>query len=213
MFIQPIRPVGLAGTDRKSYACCSIRPVIPDSRCSPGRCETDVRAACRLAWAGYPEADTLKQILDRRLQQLKPQEVTEQNVLFRDVRPGPASAGSHLFQVSATIRDYTPGYPRNRYYGQTCVAQIDGTYKLWAAPSGQWQVDGRMTPDLSSRQCKPNPSDGVSSIPVQNLPGTPAAGGAAPAALRPSPAQPEGWWRALTSAGLTGRPERCLTSL
>jgi len=135
---------------------------------------------------GAPGMDTVKQVLDRRWLQLKPQDATERNVLFEDVRANGGSSGSYLFQVSATIRDYSPGFPRNRYYGQTCVAKIQGVYKVWADATGHWQVDGRMTPDLSARQCKPNPSEGVSSIPAQGLPGTPAPAGTVAGAAAPA---------------------------
>lgn len=135
--------------------------------------------------ARAPGPDTVKQALDARWHQLKPQDAQERNVLFQEVHASGATSGSYVYRVSAVIRDYSLGYPRNRYYGQTCVARITGDYKMWADASGKWQVDGRMTPDLSSRQCKPNPSEGVSSIPVQGLPGTPAPSGAvAPASLQ-----------------------------
>jgi hypothetical protein len=130
-----------------------------------------------MAQGSAPGVDTVKQTLDRRWQQLKPQDATERNVLFQEARANGGAAGSYWFQVSATIRDYSPGYPRNRYYGQTCVAHMQGVYKVWADSTGKWQVDGRMTPDLSARQCKPNPSEGVSSIPAQGLPGAPARSG------------------------------------
>lgn len=139
-----------------------------------------------IAAGGAPSLDTVRQALDRRWQQLKPQDATERNVLFEDVRANGGSNGSYLFQVSATIRDFSPGYPKNHYYGQTCAARISGVYKVWADASGNWQVDGRMTPDLSARQCKANPAQGVSSIPVQSLSGTTAPSGAMAAA----PAQP-----------------------
>jgi hypothetical protein len=125
--------------------------------------------------SGAATPDIAKQVLNRRWQELKMPDATERNVLFLDVR----SSGSNSFQVTAILRDYSPGFPLNHYYGKTCVARINQwVYKLWADGSGTWQVDGRMTPELSSQQCTPNPSAGVSSIPLQGLPGTPAPGGA-----------------------------------
>ena len=127
--------------------------------------------------ASAPSIETAKQVLDQKWQKLKPDGMTERNVLFQDVRAGAVNAGSYPFRVTAIIRDYGPGYPRNGYYGETCVARIEGeTYTLWAGATG-WQVDGRMTPDLSAKKCQKNPVAGVSSMPLQTLPGTPAPSG------------------------------------
>jgi len=86
--------------------------------------------------------------------------------------------------VSGYIRDYEPGYPANRYYGNTCVGHMDKkVFRLVRDDFGQWQAQGAMTispgPDL---QCKPNPAAGVSSIPLSSLQGTGAQTGTPPAA-------------------------------
>src|SRR5581483_3301880 len=73
------------------------------------------------AVAAGPPADTLKQVLTRKLMILKPSEATERNVLFQSVQPG---SGMNTFRVTAIIRDYSPGYPKNRYYGQTCTRRF-----------------------------------------------------------------------------------------
>ncbi len=132
-------------------------------------------------WAQTPPTvDTLKQVLEKRLQSLKPGGMTERNVLFQAVRPGTPNAGSYPFQVTAIVRDYGPGYPANRFYGETCVGRMNQwVFTLSPDAFGGWQVEGRMTvslgPDL---ECKKNPAAGVSSIPLSTLSGSAAPVGA-----------------------------------
>lgn len=140
-----------------------------------------------------PTVDTLKQALTRKLQSLRPDGMSERNVLFQEVRAGAPSGGNYPFQVTALIRDYGPGYPANRYYGTTCVRRLDKVpYDLSVDRFGEWQVQGAMTPPLDTQECKPNPAAGVSSIPLSSLPGSPAPTGnlvsapAAPAATAQS---------------------------
>src|SRR5215831_1705217 len=76
------------------------------------------------AFAAGPSADTLKQVLTRKLMILKPSEASERNVLYQSVQPG---SGMNTFRVTAIIRDYSPGYPKNRYYGQTCTRRFNAT--------------------------------------------------------------------------------------
>ncbi|HEY6391271.1 MAG TPA: hypothetical protein VIX89_08340 [Bryobacteraceae bacterium] len=145
-----------------------------------------VTAVCAQA----PTVDTLKQVLNQKLQKLRPDGSTERNVLFQEVRAGNASGGDYPFQVTALVRDYGPGYPANRFYGETCVGRMDKrVFRMSRDDFGQWQVEGAMTithgPDL---QCKPNPSAGVSSIPLASLQGVPAPAGTPP----PAPAPPAG---------------------
>jgi len=126
-----------------------------------------------------PSVDTAKQALNRRWQQLKPADAVERNVLFEDVR----AVGQDRFQVTANIRDYSLGYPANRYYGQTCVAHIpQWEYTVSGDTTGAWQVNGRMTADLAQTKCVNNPSAGASSQPLNGVPGTPAPSGVAAAA-------------------------------
>lgn len=119
-----------------------------------------------------PSVETLKQALEKSLLSLKPQGISERNVIFQQVRVGSANN----FQVTALIRDYEPGYPPNQYYGSTCVSKIDA-YVNTLVPDGfgGWGVQGRLTPD--EKNCKPNPSAGVSSIPLSSLAGTAAQSG------------------------------------
>jgi hypothetical protein len=136
-----------------------------------------------------PGPDALKQALTKRLVDLKPAGVTERNVLFQSVVAGKGSGGTYPFTVMMLIRDYNPGYPPNHYYGDTCVAHVTGgVYELSLDQFGGWHAEGRMTPDMSQRECKPNTS-AVSSIPLESLTGATApAGPAAPAAKMPPPA-------------------------
>ena len=143
--------------------------------------------------------DVFKQAIEQRLLKLRPDGSTERQVIFQSVTPG-RSAGN--FRATLSIRDYGPGYPKNRYYGETCVGVLtDEPYTMSPDPAGGWHVEGRMTPDLRDRTCKPNPSDGVSSIPLSTVAGTRAASG--PIA-GPAPAAPAAPAAAGTGALATG---------
>lgn len=134
------------------------------------------------AFAGEapPSVDTLKQVLEKRLLSLKPTGHTERQVLFEDVRPGKASGGTYPFQVTATVRDYGPGYPANKFYGETCVGRMEKwPFELSRDSFGEWQVQGRMT--ITDSQCKANPAAGESSLPLATLKGTPAPAAGGPA--------------------------------
>jgi hypothetical protein len=127
-----------------------------------------------------PTVDTLKQALERRLLSLKPTGMTERQVLFEEVRAGKPGT-TYPFQVTASIRDYGPGYPANKFYGETCVGRMEKwPFELRRDAFGDWQVEGRMSILTSDgRQCKPNPSAGVSSIPLASLSGSVAPAAAA----------------------------------
>jgi hypothetical protein len=128
-----------------------------------------------------PTPDTLKQVLVARLAGLKPTGISERNIIITEVKQG-SVAGElavgpseivinkrYPFQVTLLIRDYEPGYPPNNYFGSTCVSRIEKTeFGLKLNAFGDWVVDGAMTPTLPA-QCKPNPSAGVSSIPLASL--------------------------------------------
>ena len=70
----------------------------------------------------------MKQALTKRLAELKPDGMTERNVLFQSVVAGKGMDGTYPFKVTMTIRDYGAGYPANRYFGETCVANIVDGY-------------------------------------------------------------------------------------
>lgn len=96
--------------------------------------------------------------------------------------PGKEQNGAYAFRATIAIRDYGPGYPANRYYGQTCVGKlIDQVY--WMSPDGfgGWKVEGTMTPDLARRTCKNNLEAGASSMPIETVEGAPAHTVSAPA--------------------------------
>lgn len=143
-----------------------------------------------LASAQAPTADVLKQVLQQSLLKLRPQGISERNILFQEVRAGTPHDTRYPFQVTLRIRDYEPGYPANRYYGNTCVSLMDKRqFDLSRDDFGGWLVQGAMTvtsgPD---RTCQKNPSAGVSSIPLASLQGSAAPAGAPPAAAPPAPA-------------------------
>jgi hypothetical protein len=126
------------------------------------------------AAAASPSVEQFKQVLEARLQKLKPEGTTVRTVLFQDVIPGKPKGGSYRFLVTAIIHDYGAGFPKKRYYGETCVGRMD-KWKFDLIPDdfGGWNVQGRMT--VSGRECKKNPSEGVSAIPLAGLSGKPAA--------------------------------------
>src|SRR5260370_13674615 len=139
-----------------------------------------------IAGPGAPTADTLKQVLNKKLQSLRPDGTTERSVLFQESRAGGGTGGIYSFQVTALVRDYGSGYPKNRYYGETCVGHLDrAEYTLMRNNFGEWQVEGVMTPSLATRQCKPKPPGNISHIPPPSFPGPPAPR-AQPAAPPPS---------------------------
>jgi len=138
-------------------------------------------ALAAVAAAAGLDAEGAKQALNVKWQKLRPASAAERNVLFQNVKLVSGGGTSYIFHVTALVRDYEAGYPANRYYGQTCVGNIDGDYTIHSQ-GGAWEVDGVMTPP--THKCQPNQSAGVSSIPVSSLQGTQAGSGpmaAAPA--------------------------------
>jgi hypothetical protein len=137
-----------------------------------------------------PSADVLKQVLTAKLKKLTPGGATERTVLYEEVRVGNSTPGSYPFQVTAVLHDYGPGYPKNHYYGQTCVSHLDKvTFTLSRNEFNDWDVQGAMTPPMSAQQCKPNTAEGVSSIPLSTLTGTQAPAGTTAPAPSPQPSQ------------------------
>jgi hypothetical protein len=136
-----------------------------------------------LAFQAAPNVDDLKRTLNKRLMDLKPEGYTERNVLFQQVIAGRPSGASYPFRVTALIRDYGPGYPKNQYYGQTCVSKMNQRDFLMVPDAfGGWQVQGAMTVTASpDYTCKNNPAENASSFPLATLEGT-----AAPTASTPS---------------------------
>jgi hypothetical protein len=134
------------------------------------------------AAAQAPTADVLKQVLQKRLLALRPEGMTERQVLFQSVTAAPKNGAFYPFTVTAVIRDYGPGYPANRYYGETCVGRMESwPFNLSRAANGEWAVDGRMT--VTGAKCTKNPAAGVSSAPRASLSGTAAPAGTPAAAV------------------------------
>lgn len=142
--------------------------------------------------SGGPTVEAFKQAIERKFQKLRPDGTTERNVLFQDVKAGKSDGREFPFRATIIIRDYGPGYPANRYFGQTCVGRFeDEDYMMKADAFGGWELQGRMTPNLSTNRCQNNPSAGVSSIPLASLTGTPAPrAGATGTAPQAAPAAP-----------------------
>jgi hypothetical protein len=143
------------------------------------------------AAGAQPSVELFKQVLDARLQKVKSEGKTVRTVLFQEVVPGKPNGGYYPFQVTAIIHDYSRGYPPNQYYGETCVGKMEKRkFDLLADEFGGWIVQGPMS--VLGPECKKNPSEGVSAIPLAGLPGAPA--GKAPTDAKPAapPAATEG---------------------
>jgi hypothetical protein len=118
-----------------------------------------------------PSTSTLMTTMDATLQQAKPREIFRRTVVFGDVHAGRPNGQVYPFIVSATVHDYTPGWPRNNYYGQTCLTKIDhGAFNMRRDRLGEWAVEGRT--ELSGGSCVKNPSEGVSAFPLDSMAGT-----------------------------------------
>lgn len=136
-----------------------------------------------------PTVDDAKRAIDQKLQKIWKGIGTKgtRTVLFQEVMPGRATPGHFPFRVTLLIHDQTEGYPKNRYYGTTCVGRLEHeVYVVSPDDFGGWDVQGRMTPDSSAKSCKDNPAEGISAIPLTSLQGTKAsADSAGTAASRP----------------------------
>lgn len=109
-------------------------------------------------------------------------------VLFQQVVAGRGTPGHFPFRATILVHDQENGYPPNHYYGKTCVGRLEQeTYILALDDFGQWDAQGRMTPDLDTKTCKDNPSAGVAGIPLDSIQGTRAgAAGSAPVTRPPA---------------------------
>ncbi len=140
-----------------------------------------------------PTSENAKQAIEKKLQKIWKTIGTkgERTVVFQSLQAGRASAGSYPFRVTLAIHDYDSGYPANHYYGQTCVGRVEEeTYVLTLDDYGAWQAEGRMTPNLSDKTCKPNTAAGVPSIPVSSLQGARASASSSNTAARPAVTAP-----------------------
>jgi len=131
------------------------------------------------ASAQAPTVETFKQAMTKSLQKLMITGYTQRDVRFVSVLAGNLKNGAYPFRATIVVRDYGPGYPKNRYYGQTCVGKlVDEDYYMLPDDFGGWKVQGKLTPPASTQTCKNNPAEGVSSIPAERLEGTPSGAGA-----------------------------------
>lgn len=118
-----------------------------------------------------PTVEQFKQVFYSHMQKLKTDGFTKRTILFSQVIKGTPNGGYYPFKVTAYIHDYGPGYPTNRYYGQTCAGKMDGwKFDMLKDDFGQWIVQGRFT--VSNSTCKDNLSEGTEAIPVSSLEGT-----------------------------------------
>lgn len=148
--------------------------------------------------AQAPTSDVLKQVLTKTLLSLTPDGTTERQVLYQSVKPAPKKGALYPFAVTAIVRDYGPGYPRNQYYGETCIGKMENwIFNLAPGSNGEWSVDGRMT--VTDKICTKNPSAGVSAVPLATLPGAPAPSGNPAAA--PVPELHTGEWACYGTGG------------
>jgi hypothetical protein len=140
-----------------------------------------------------PTVEQFKQLLTAHLKKLQTDSHTVRTVLFQEVKPGTPNDGYFPFQVTAIIHDYSPGFPANKYYGETRIGKIDKwKFDLRKDEFGAWVVQGRMTPEFDYHK---NPAEGVSAVPVASLPGTPVGKSPAPGekgggSEKPTPKQP-----------------------
>ena len=110
-----------------------------------------------LLHAQEPSVAEFKQTFEAQLQKLKPEGFTKRTVRFGPIVKGTANGGYYPFKVTAYIHDYAPGYPANRYYGQSCLGKMDGwKFDMRKDDFGDWIVQGRFTVTGADRVCKEN---------------------------------------------------------
>lgn len=118
-----------------------------------------------------PSTDVFKEAFVKRLQELRPDGYERRTVKLVQVTPGKTISGTTSFKVTAYIHDYDEGYPPNNYYGQTCLGKMDNqVFTMHKDDFGEWVVQGAFT--ASNDICKTNPSQGVESQPLSEVPGT-----------------------------------------
>lgn len=117
-----------------------------------------------------PSVELFKHVFEAHMQKLLPDGYTKRTINFVQVVPGNPDGGYYPFKVTAYVHDYGPGYPSNKYYGQTCLGKMDGwKFDMLKNEFGEWIVQGRFT--VSDNVCKNNPSEGAEAIPLASVPG------------------------------------------
>ncbi|MEP7069814.1 MAG: hypothetical protein ABI789_11255, partial [Usitatibacter sp.] len=98
-------------------------------------------------------------------------DIFKRTVLFRSVQAGEPNGTVYPFIASLTVHDFSPGWPPNKYYGKTCLSKVEGgRYTMTRDRLREWTVEGRTT--FSEPVCSDNPSERVSSFPIDSLTGT-----------------------------------------
>jgi len=122
--------------------------------------------------AQSPSVELFKQVFDAEMQKLLSPGFTRRTMNFIKVTPGTSSGGYYPFKVTAYVHDYAPGYPKNKYYGQTCLGKMEGwKFDMRKDEFGDWILQGRFT--VTDGECKDNPSEGAEAIPLSGVPGIP----------------------------------------
>lgn len=118
-----------------------------------------------------PTAKQFMRVLDAQIQRAKPSEVFRRTIIFAEVSAGAPEGNVYPFTATATIHDYSPGFPPNRYYGKTCLTKIVGArYNMLRDRLGEWTVQGKVkSPDPI---CADNPVEGKSKFPLDSIRGT-----------------------------------------
>lgn len=123
--------------------------------------------------AQQPGVEQFKKVFEAQMQKLKPEGYTRRTVKFGDVVAGKPNGGYYPFKVTAYVHDYGPGYPANKYYGQTCLGKMEGwKFDMRKDDFGEWIVQGRFTITGQDAVCQQNPSEGAEAIPLAGVPGT-----------------------------------------
>ena len=182
----------LAATKKRKYWDEALNPAMFVARQPPSRRSlmlkfSFVTATASLAFccaitvsAQQPTVAQFEQTLETQLQGLKPQGTAVRTVRFASAQAGKSNGGFYPFLVTASIHDYGTGYPPNNYFGETCVGKMaNEKFDMVKDDFGKWMVQGRMTPRES--ECKKNPAEGISSIPLSSVGGSPASTAPTPA--------------------------------
>lgn len=134
--------------------------------------------------------EQFKQQFYTQMQKLKPEGFTRRNVSFVQVVKGSSNGGYYPFKITAYVHDYAPGYPKNNYYGQTCLSKFDGLkFDMLKDDFGGWIVQGRFTASLDDTKCVNNPSQDAEAIPLSSVPGTVYISALTDRTLPPAPQQ------------------------
>jgi len=128
-------------------------------------------APARAHTSAAPTAREFMRALDAQLQRAKPRDIFHRTIVFGDVSAGGPEGNVYPFTATATIHDYTPGYPPNRYFGKTCITKIVRTrFNMLRDRFGEWTAIAKA--DVPAPVCADNPVEGKSIFPLDSLRGT-----------------------------------------